>query len=27
VLNFEAQAEGVNPDEVVKGIVEAVKAE
>ncbi len=27
VLNFEAQAEGVNPDEVVKGIVEAVKTE
>jgi MoxR-like ATPase len=27
VLNFEAQAEGVNPDEVVRGIVEAVKAE
>lgn len=27
VLNFEAQAEGVNPDEVVQGIIETVKAE
>ena len=27
VLNFEAQAEGVNPDDVVRGIIEAVKEE
>jgi MoxR-like ATPase len=27
VLNFEAQAEGVSPDEVVKGVLEAVKEE
>lgn len=27
VLNFEAQAEGVSPDEVVRGILETVKAE
>ncbi|NTV66025.1 MAG: AAA domain-containing protein, partial [Oscillochloris sp.] len=27
VLNFEAQAEGVNPDEVVKSVIEAVKEE
>ncbi len=27
VLNFEAQAEGISSDEVVKGILEAVKAE
>lgn len=27
VLNFEAQAEGVNPDEVLKGILESVKEE
>ncbi len=27
VLNFEAQAEGVSPDEVIKGILEAVKEE
>ena len=25
VLNFEAQAEGVNPDDVIRGILEAVK--
>lgn len=27
VLNFEAQAEGVSPDDVVKGVLEAVKEE
>lgn len=27
VLNFEAQAEGISPDEVVKGVLEAVKEE
>jgi MoxR-like ATPase len=27
VLNFEAQAEGVNPDDIVSGILESVKAE
>ncbi len=27
VLNFEAQAEGMNPDEVVQGIIESVKTE
>jgi MoxR-like ATPase len=27
VLNFEAQAEGVSPDEVVRGVLEAVKEE
>ncbi|WP_129670781.1 MoxR family ATPase [Candidatus Chloroploca sp. Khr17] len=27
VLNFEAQAEGVSPDEVVKGVLEALKEE
>jgi MoxR-like ATPase len=27
VLNFEAQAEGVSPDEVVKGVIETVKEE
>jgi MoxR-like ATPase len=27
VLNFEAQAEGISPDEVVRGVLEVVKAE
>jgi MoxR-like ATPase len=27
VLNFEAQAEGISSDEVVKGVLEAVKEE
>jgi MoxR-like ATPase len=27
ILNFEAQAEGISPDEVIKGVVETLKEE